>query len=133
MRSLPTANDDQPGPMGRRHSWTGGVEAQSVASRTPRTTPLRSDPRKPDHATVVFTAGAVDGIVAGLSRAEPRGMSPALTAGRSSGVFMTADADVGAAGFSRPESSGLSSVFAGTGTSEVAGAAGAESGEIGSM
>ena len=45
-----TAKDDQPGPIGRRHSSTGGDAAQSVLIRTPRTTPSRSGPRKPGHS-----------------------------------------------------------------------------------
>src|SRR5262245_44516946 len=65
MRSPSTAKDDQPGPIGRRHSSTGGDAAQSVAIHTPRTTPSRSGPRKPGQFAV---AGAVAGAAAGAAR-----------------------------------------------------------------
>ena len=44
---------DQPGPIGRRHSATGGDLDQSVSIRTPRTTLSRSGPRKPDQSAPV--------------------------------------------------------------------------------
>src|SRR4029453_6748462 len=46
-RSPSTANDDQPGPIGRRHNSIGGDFDQSVSIRTPRTMPSRLGPRKP--------------------------------------------------------------------------------------
>src|SRR5688500_8951590 len=64
--------------MGRPHNLTGGTLDQSVSTRTPRTTPLRSRPRKPGQsperpgaffATVSAGGGAVgaaDGTAAGL-------------------------------------------------------------------
>ena len=45
-----TANDDQPGPIGRRHIATGGFCDQSVSMRTPWTTLSRSAPRNPGHS-----------------------------------------------------------------------------------
>src|SRR5262249_29762223 len=58
MRSPLTANDDQPGPTGRRQSSAGGALDQSVAILTPRTPSSRSGPRKPGHsAGFVFTIG----------------------------------------------------------------------------
>src|SRR5262245_41450945 len=50
MRSLRTENDDQPGPMGRRQSSTGGDADQFVLMRTPRMMPSRCGPRNPGHA-----------------------------------------------------------------------------------
>ena len=79
-----TAKDDQPGPIGRRHSSTGGDADQSVAMRAPRTMLLRSGPRKPGQsAPVSRAAGAGEGVV---------GSSLALTLGRSVGVAAAAGA-----------------------------------------
>src|SRR3954447_12901823 len=58
MRSPFTANDDQPGPIGRRQISAGGDDDQSVATLTPRTMSSRAGPRKPGHsAGFVFTIG----------------------------------------------------------------------------
>ena len=41
---LSPAKDDQPGPIGRRHIWTGGAADQSVSIRVPRMMPPRGGP-----------------------------------------------------------------------------------------
>src|SRR5688500_16572820 len=46
-----TANDDQPGPIGRRHSSTGADLVQSVWIVRPRITLSRFGPRNPGHST----------------------------------------------------------------------------------
>src|SRR3990172_445202 len=114
MRSPATAKDDQPGPIGRRHSSTGGDSAQSVAIRTPGMMPSRAGPRKPGQSAPVvapegaggrsagsllasasrpfsggFTAGGADGAAAGVS--------PGRAAGGSTRVF-AAGGDASAAG-----------------------------------
>src|SRR3954464_14082897 len=68
MRSPATAKDDQPGPTGRRHNWTGGEDAQLVLILIPVTTLFRPGPRKPGQAAAIFgTAGAVGGGATGRS------------------------------------------------------------------
>src|ERR1035438_3931434 len=57
--------DDQPGPIGRRHSWTGGDADQSVAIRTPGTMASRWGPRKPGQPAPVSAAAGVAGSFAG--------------------------------------------------------------------
>ena len=71
MRSPSTANEDHPGPIGRRHNLDRRRADQSVAIRTPRTTLSRAGPRKPGHSERVAT-GAV---------AVPRGATGARAAG----------------------------------------------------
>src|SRR5580658_4931177 len=80
MRFPLTAKDDQPGPTGCRHIWTGGVAAQLVSIRTPETTPSRWGPRKPSHSAPWFipvVLAVVGNVVAGASG------SPADSAARS--------------------------------------------------
>src|SRR5258705_5749362 len=50
MRPPWTAKDDQPGPIGRRQSSTGGDAAQSVMICTPGIIPSRRGPRNPGHS-----------------------------------------------------------------------------------
>ena len=64
-----TANDDQPGPTGRRHSSIGGDLTQSVSIFAPGTTPSRLAPRNPAHSTP------------GNSRSLGRGAVPVTAAG----------------------------------------------------
>src|SRR5579872_7062641 len=42
-----TANEDQPGPIGFRHTSFGGADPQSVLNRTPVTISSRCGPRNP--------------------------------------------------------------------------------------
>src|SRR5258708_39806637 len=71
MRPLWTAKEDQPGPIGRRHSSTGGDAVQSVTIRTPGILPSRRGPRNPGQlgsatgAAVVSLGTALAGIGAG--------------------------------------------------------------------
>src|ERR1035437_6529278 len=66
MRLPWTAKDDQPGPIGRRQSWTGGDTVQSVLIRTPGMTLSRCGPRKPGHSLGISTlAGAFGRTAAG--------------------------------------------------------------------
>src|SRR5260221_13765825 len=58
MRLPLTANEDQPGPIGRRQTWTGGDCDQSVAICVPWITPSRSGPRKPGHSAGFVGTGA---------------------------------------------------------------------------
>ena len=74
-----TANDDQPGPIGRRHSSTGGDVDQSVSIRTPRTTPSRSGPRKPGHSTRLVLARSWQALRRSLW---VRGLRPARQSSR---------------------------------------------------
>src|SRR5947207_13057480 len=106
MRPPWTAKDDQPGPIGRRHSSTGGDAAQSVAIRTPGITPSRRGPRNPGQsgpATVAdgFSFGAagttlavvgadlagagVAGVTAGVAGSATGSLAP-WARSRSSGV-----------------------------------------------
>src|SRR5262245_42274452 len=82
MSSSSTANDDQPGPIGWRHSFTGGDAVQSVLIRTAWTTASRSAPRKPGHRAL---CGDVVEPVAVVIGAEAAGSS---ARSRSSGVFV---------------------------------------------
>src|SRR5262245_13411823 len=66
MRPPATANDDQPGPIARRHSSTGGELAQSVLTRASFATPFRPGPRNPGHAGVA--AGGASGVGLGSGR-----------------------------------------------------------------
>src|ERR1700687_1921443 len=83
MRLPRTAKDDQPGPIGRRQSSTGGEAAQSVSIRTPRTTPSRPGPRKPGQFIAVFAPAEAAGSAAGWSRAgvKARGLGVSAAAG----------------------------------------------------
>src|SRR5262249_40098236 len=96
MKLPRTAKDDQPGPTGRRHISTGFDWDQSVWMRTPRMTPSRFGPRKPDQLapavatsesallfsgeTAVAAAGVGD---AGCSLV---GVGPGISAGAAAGA-----------------------------------------------
>src|SRR5262245_62168632 len=56
-----TAKDDQPGPTGFRQSSVGGDAVQSVAIRTPPTTPSRAGPRNPGQRAAASPRGAAVG------------------------------------------------------------------------
>src|SRR5688500_8301742 len=90
MKLPRTANDDQPGPIGRRHNSTGGDLDQSVSIRTPGTTPSRLGPRKPGHSTRVIPGSRGAGP---STRKPPR----SLRAGDAAGT-VTAGAAGSAAG-----------------------------------
>src|SRR5580658_4723924 len=83
MRPLRTANDDQPGPTGRRHSATGGDALQSVLMRTPGTTSSRCGPRKPGQSAPVSDPAGAGGIAEGalLARATSRFSGDGAAAG----------------------------------------------------
>src|SRR5687768_7831663 len=83
MKLPRTANDDHPGPTGRRQSWTGGDLAQSVSIVTPRMTPSRAGPRKPGHTGPLVASAAVAGAagVALPAVADAAGAAGASTAG----------------------------------------------------
>src|SRR5687768_2727783 len=83
MRSPRTAKDDHAGPIGLRHSCTGGDADQLVGIRTPRTTPSRARPRKPGHSARVTVRSLVAGPAASGATAGapgPAGLSPAPAA-----------------------------------------------------
>src|SRR5258707_1251089 len=69
MRLPLTANEDQPGPIGRRQTWTGGDCDQSVAICVPWITPSRSGPRKPGHSAGFVGTGAGAGAAVSPARA----------------------------------------------------------------
>src|SRR5450755_1169987 len=98
MRPPCTAKDDQPGPISRRHSSTGGDAAQSVTIRTPGIIPSRRGPRNPGQsgpATVATgvslgAAGAAVSLVgAALAGAGAAGIT-AGTAGAAAGTARSA-------------------------------------------
>src|SRR5579862_6304832 len=64
MRPSPTANDDQPGPTGRRHISFGGDADQSVSIRMPGTTLSRWGPRNPGQSMCEFAASAISASAA---------------------------------------------------------------------
>src|SRR5439155_264179 len=96
------ANDDQPGPIGRRHIWTGGCADQSVTIGTPRTMPSRSDPRKPGQFPPGVDGATVDGGAAGTS--------PSPTTAGFSGAFVATGLE-GSAGASPARAAGGLSAF----------------------
>src|SRR3989442_15838985 len=67
MRPPRTANDDQPGPIGRRNSSTGGDADQSVTIRTPGIIPSRRGPRNPGQSGPATVAAAVSLGAAGTA------------------------------------------------------------------
>ena len=83
-----TANDDHPGPTGRRHSCTGGDADQSVAIRTPRTTPSRFGPRKPGHSPKDRDeeAGGMDDVGTVAAGADTRAVVSATATGGAAGA-----------------------------------------------
>src|SRR5688572_25578010 len=93
-----TANDDQPGPTGRRQISTGGDALQSVSMRMLRTMPSRNGPRNPGHSA---------GFAAETSGAALRtsGVSGTGAVFVGSGVFSTAGV-VTAAGFTGSDTTG---------------------------
>src|SRR5919106_5962237 len=104
-----TAKEDQPGPIFRRQSSTGGEADQSVAIRTPRTMLSLLGPRKPGHSgSLISCTGAAGcdstvGVAADLSA-----VSGAIGA---SGVLAAGGETAGATGSSfasaRSRSSGV--------------------------
>src|SRR5258707_15888630 len=90
MRSPWTAKDDHPGPIGRRHSSTGGDAVQSVTIRTPGITPSRRGPRKPGHS-------GLDTAAAGVSL-DAAGGALAVVGAAMAGAGVTAGVAAGAAG-----------------------------------
>src|SRR5687767_11169401 len=88
MTSPSTANDDHPGPTGRRHTSTGGEADQSVATRTPRAIPVRPAPRKPGQSADVSCSretGAAAALGALLGAGAGEGEALAAGAGASDG------------------------------------------------
>src|SRR5260370_23724550 len=69
MRPAWTAKDDQPGPIGRRQSSTGGDAAQSVIMCTPGIIPSRRGPRNPGHSGPATAAAGVSLGAAGAALA----------------------------------------------------------------
>src|ERR1035438_6718794 len=59
--------DDQPGPIGRRHSWTGGDADQAVAIRTPGTMAGPWGPQRPAQLTPVSATGGAACSFAGAA------------------------------------------------------------------
>src|ERR1022692_1664609 len=110
MRPPRTANDDHPGPTGRRHSATGGDAVQSVLMRTPGTISSRWGPRKPGQSGAVPAPAGTDGTNTGslparatsrlsevLAAAGPGGIAAGSRAGWATGSF-SGDAAAGASG-----------------------------------
>src|SRR5712671_5812965 len=81
MRSRWTAKDDQPGPIGRRHSSTGGDAVQSLTIRTPGIIPSRRGPRKPGHSGLDTAATGVSLSAAGTAVAGAALAGAGVTAG----------------------------------------------------
>src|SRR5262245_31768348 len=77
MRSPLTAKDDQPGPIGRRHSSFGGEADQSVLMCTAAAIPSRWGPRNPGQSRAAFATMAA-GVAAGAGRGATAGFSPPL-------------------------------------------------------
>src|SRR5688500_1987811 len=92
MRSPRTANDDQPGPIGRRHNATGGVCDQSVSISNPRTMPSRFGPRKPGHSARFF-AGAGVGDAPSPSAAASAGFGAVAAGGAATSFWGAAGAE----------------------------------------
>src|SRR5688500_9358902 len=87
MRSPWTANDDQPGPIGLRQIATGGLAAQLVSIRVPRSTLPRVEPRKPAHdGRTPTAAGAADAAATAGEAAAGSADAGAPEAGTASGV-----------------------------------------------
>src|SRR5436853_384654 len=87
MRPRSTANDDQPGPIARCQTFTGGAVVQSVLTCTLRTTPSRAGPRKPGHSAGLRATGGVGVTAAGAADAAP-GAPDELEASASAGSGM---------------------------------------------
>src|SRR6187431_918770 len=92
MKSPSTANDDQPGPIRRRHSSAGGEADQSLTILTPGTAPLRAGPRNPGHSAGFRggTAASVAAVSAGtaVSGAVSTGATgSAIGSGRAGGAI----------------------------------------------
>src|SRR6185436_1940811 len=96
MRSPWTANDDQPGPIGRRHNSAGGDLDQSVSIWTPRITPSRLGPRKPGQIAGVPTVAAAGGFAAVFAAGAD--VIVAGSAGRGAGIGLSGVTGAGAAG-----------------------------------
>src|SRR5437868_6106710 len=103
MKLPRTAKDDQPGPIGLRHSSTGFDWDQSVWMRTPRMTPSRFGPRKPDQLPPVVAASGSALLFSGELAAATAGVGDAGCSLAGVGLGVSAGAGGSAAGsFSLP-------------------------------
>jgi len=111
MKSPSTANDDQPGPIRRRHNSVGGEADQSLTIFTPGTAPSRAGPRNPGHSAGfrTGTAASVTAVSVGsaFSGAVPTGATGSgIGSGRAGGAigssFTSASSRSSAVGVQRP-------------------------------